>query len=321
MENTAVADIPWSLEPSPYSVTPDVRGFKIVFVNVYIIGEPGLGNKWYLVDTGLSGSAGRIRKEAETLFGKGTKPEAILLTHGHFDHAGGLQGLLKEWDVPVFAHPLEMPYLNGKSQYPPPDPAVGGGAMAWLSWMYPIKPYNFRDNLRPYPADGSIPGLSEWRVIHTPGHSPGHVSLFRAGDRTLLAGDAFITVNQNSAFAVLSQKEELNAPPSYFTIDWLAAKDSVEELAALEPKNTGTGHGLPLHGKKWRKRLARFAENFDNYIPENGRYVKQPAQTNEQGIVAMPEPKSYNRARLIAGAGLGILTGAALALLTRRVKK
>lgn len=319
MENKSVVLNP-SKGVTPYSVAPDITGFKIVFVNVYMIGEPGFGKPWVLVDAGLPGSAKRIKKEAESLFGKGTRPEAIILTHGHFDHVGALPELLKEWNVPVYAHPLEMPYLTGQSQYPPPDPAVGGGALAYMSWMFPIKPYNLGHNLQPFPADG-IPGLPEWRVIHTPGHSPGHVSFFRASDRSLLAGDAFISVNQNSAFAVMTQKEELNAPPSYFTIDWQAAKNSVKDLAALKPSAIGTGHGLPLHGKVWQKRFERFSQNFDNYIPENGRYVKQPAHTDEKGIIDMPEPKSYNRARFIAGAGLGILAGAALALISRKKKK
>lgn len=320
MENQTIAPPDYGEKISPYSVAHDVNGFKVYFVNIFMIGEPGDGNPWFLIDAGLPGTAKRIRKEAELLFGKDTKPEAVILTHGHFDHVGALPDLLKEWKVPVYAHTLETPYLNGSSQYPPPDPSVGGGAMAYMSWMYPIKPYNLGQHLNVLPADGTVPGLPDWRVIHTPGHAPGHVSLFRDKDRVLLAGDAFITVDQNSAFAVMTQKEELNAPPSYFTIDWEAARKSVQDLANLSPLSIGTGHGLPVHGEEWKNRLIRFSQNFSNYIPENGRYVKQPAHTDEKGIVDMPEPKSYNRARLIAGAGLGVVAGIGLALLTRKKK-
>ncbi|GAA0195191.1 MBL fold metallo-hydrolase [Fulvivirga kasyanovii] len=306
---------------SPYSVTSDVAGFKILFVNVYMIGEPVYGGDWVLIDAGLPGSADRIRKEAEKVFGSNNKPRAIVLTHGHFDHVGALPELLKHWNVPVYAHPLEMPYLKGKSHYPPPDPAVGGGAMAYMSWVYPTKPVNLGDKVLPFPANGIVPELPEWKIIHTPGHSPGHVSLFRERDCTLLAGDAFVTVNQNSVFSVISQKEEFHEPPAYFTIDWQAAKKSVQELARLNPKAIGTGHGLPVSGRKWQNRFARFAENFDNYIPEDGRYVKQPAHTDESGIVDMPEPTSYKRARLVAGIGLGVVAGAALAFISRKIKK
>ena len=125
---------------SPYDVTDDVAGLKTLFVNVFFIGTPGVGNPWVLVDAGLAGYAGQIRKKAEALFGLGTKPDAIILTHGHADHTGSLKNLLKDWDVPVYAHPLELPYLRGKSSYPPPDPAIGGGAMAYMSWVFPIGP-------------------------------------------------------------------------------------------------------------------------------------------------------------------------------------
>src|SRR5215207_2933833 len=133
-----------------------------------------------------------------------TQPAAIVLTHGHFDHIGALHTLLHKWDVPVYAHRLELPYLTGQSSYPPPDPTVGGGAMAAMSRFYPRGPYNFEGRVQPLPVDGSVPGMPGWRWIHTPGHSPGHVSLFRDADRLLLAGDAFVTQRQESLLAVLS---------------------------------------------------------------------------------------------------------------------
>src|SRR5919107_1012291 len=61
------------------------------------------------------------------------RPAAVVLTHGHFDHVGSLEALLEAWDVPIYAHPLERPYLTGVSPYPPPDPLVGGGMMAFAS--------------------------------------------------------------------------------------------------------------------------------------------------------------------------------------------
>ncbi|MFC8689659.1 MBL fold metallo-hydrolase [Brevibacillus porteri] len=52
---------------------------------------------------------------------RSAKPKAIVLTHAHFDHIGSLEGLLRMWDVPVYAHQKELPFLTGKEDYPEPD--------------------------------------------------------------------------------------------------------------------------------------------------------------------------------------------------------
>ncbi|GAB3983285.1 MBL fold metallo-hydrolase [Spirosoma terrae] len=294
---------------SPYDVAGDVFGLKTLFVNVYFVGEAGVGNPWVLVDAGFMGYASQIKKKAEQLFGAGTKPEAIVLTHGHADHVGTLKSLLNEWDVPVYAHPLELPYLQGVSSYPPPDPAIGGGAMAYMSWIFPIGPSDFGERIQPIPADGVIPELPDWRAIHTPGHSPGHISLFRDRDRTLLAGDAFVTTDQNSGIAVATQREEFHGPPAYFTCDWNEAQKSVQKLNSLNPMAAGTGHGIAVRGLDLELGLNRLAHHFDEMsIPSEGRYVKQPAITDESGIVEMPAPVSFHVARAI---GLGMLIGLA----------
>ena len=296
---------------SPYDVAHDVAGLKTLFVNLFLIGTPGDGNPWVLVDAGLPGYAGQIKKKAEALFGPGAKPSAIVLTHGHFDHTGALKALLKEWaDVPVYAHTLELPYLTGKSSYPPPDPAIGGGLMSYSSFIFPIGPDDFGDRVRAIAADGTIPELPGWQIIHTPGHAPGHISLFREDDRTLIAGDAFVTTNQNSAVSVATQKEEFHGPPAYFTCDWEAARQSVQTLADFNPLAVGTGHGVSVRGYELQIKLNHLADNFaEQSIPSEGRYVKQAAITDETGVVDMPSPTSYNVARAI---GWGLLAGVLL---------
>lgn len=148
---------------SPYDVAPDVAGMKALLVNLFLIGTPGEGNLWVLVDAGLPGYAGQIKKKAEALFRAGAKPAAIVLTHGHFDHTGALKSLLNDWpDVPIYAHLLELPYLTGKSSYPPPDLAIGGGFMSYSSFIFPIGPDDFGDRVQAIPDNGQIPELSGW---------------------------------------------------------------------------------------------------------------------------------------------------------------
>src|SRR5688572_16175482 len=118
--------------PALFHVEPGIWGLRNVFVNLFYVRHPEAPTEpWVLIDAGLPGSGPKLHSHAEELFGENNPPAAILLTHGHFDHVGGLHYLLEQWPgVPVYAHSLELPYLTGLSSYPPPDPTVGGGAMA-----------------------------------------------------------------------------------------------------------------------------------------------------------------------------------------------
>ena len=77
--------------------------------------------------------ANEIISVAEDRFGTNSRPKAIILTHGHFDHVGGIIELIKYWDVPVYAHQMEIPFLTGQQSYPEPDPTVEGGMVAKMS--------------------------------------------------------------------------------------------------------------------------------------------------------------------------------------------
>ena len=300
-------------------VTSDIAYMQTYIVNLYFVGEAGGGDgSWALVDTGMPGSAARIAKAAETRFGGEGRPAAIILTHGHFDHTGGVEELAERWDVPVYAHELELPYLTGRSDYPPPDPTVGGGVMAMMSWLFPKSGIDLGERVLPLPADGSVPGLPAWRWIHTPGHTAGHISLFRSSDRALIAGDAFVTVKQESALAVMTQRQEVHGPPSYFTTDWRAARRSVEQLASLRPFVVATGHGIPMRGERMQQELTTLAHDFERLaVPAHGRYVGHPALTDAGGVVSVPPPVSSSTTRILIAAGVAAVAGIALALLRR----
>jgi len=181
-----------------------------------------------LIDAGLPGFAGAIKHAATERFGKKSRPAAILMTHGHFDHVGSLETLADDWDAPIYAQLLERPYLDGRSAYPPPDPGVGGGLMAMPSPLFPPGPFDVGRRLRLLPDDHSVPHMHGWRWIHTPGHTPGHVSFWREDDRSLIGGDAFVTTRQESVYATLLQKPEMHGPPMYYTPDWDSARESAE---------------------------------------------------------------------------------------------
>jgi len=256
-------------------VLPDLYFYTIQIVNICLVGNPET-NDFVLVDAGMPGSANDIISVTEERFGVDSHPKAIILTHGHFDHVGAIIDLVRHWNVPVFAHELELPFLTGKMRYPEPDPTVEGGLVAKISSLFPNEPINLGDHVHALPADGSLPALSGFRWIHTPGHSPGHVSFFRDKDRALIAGDAFVTVKQDSLYKVLIQEQEINGPPRYLTTDWQAAWDSVKKLADLKPAVAICGHGMPMFGDELSKSLEKLVNEFESIaIPEYGKYVNK----------------------------------------------
>ena len=272
-----------------HEIAPDLAYRRLAIVNVVYFGRPGAGDRqWVMIDAGMPGTAGLITAGAESRFGR-SRPAAIIMTHGHFDHVGALKTLAEQWDAPIYAHELELPYLDGRSAYPPPDPTVGGGLMAALSRFYPKDPVDVRPWLRVLPPDSSVPGMPGWNWLATPGHAPGHISLWREGDGALIAGDAFITTKQESAFAVATQRPELHGPPMYYTPDWENARRSVERLARLEPELVVTGHGPAMHGPAMRTALHALARDFDQVaVPEKGRYVDEPARADRTGVTYVP---------------------------------
>ena len=287
---------------SPRRIASELAWLPVSFVNVYFIGRPG--GKWVLVDTGLPGRTQQVLAAAEARYGASSRPEAIILTHGHFDHAGSALPLSLHWDVPVYAHRMEMPFLTKRSPYPPRDPTVGG-AIAFLSRFMPSRGPSLAGRVHSL-QEGSVPGLPDWEWHFTPGHSPGHISLFRPSDKTLIAGDAFATMNMDSWPGLLMKSEQLGRAGTPFNCDWDATANSVRKLAALEPELVACGHGHPMAPRG----LTLFARRYTR--PAYGRYVREPARTDERGIAYLPPRVSDPLAWAMAGAGLALAAGAGL---------
>lgn len=238
----------------------------------------------------------------------------IFLTHGHMDHAGSALDLANIWDVPVIAHPLELPYLTGRSKYPPLDPTVGG-FLALLGRFITVPSQDLSGRVR---ALESAP-LAGWEWHHTPGHSPGHVAFFRREDSCLIAGDALTTMNLDSFFASAFEVQRVCGPPAPSTPDWRRARESVELLAELRPLTIACGHGMPMSGGKAVMELAELATNFR--VPAHGRYVREPARMDGSGVVSLPAQPPDALAGVAVAVGVAAAAGTMFAVAARRRKR
>jgi glyoxylase-like metal-dependent hydrolase (beta-lactamase superfamily II) len=259
------------LTTTSLEVTPDILLLQFTIVNACIVGE---SREWVLVDTGLENSYEYILKSIDKRFGESSRPKAIILTHGHFDHVGSVIKLAEQWNVPVYSHELELPYITGKKDYPEGDPSVDEGFVAKMSSSFPHKSINLGYRAVALPSDGSIPGMPGWKWVHTPGHTEGHISLLRESDKTLIVGDAFTTTKQESFTSVLTQREQVKGPPAYLTTDWGAAKKSVQNIKELSPRLAIPSHGLPMKDDELSNHLDMLTHDFNEIaVPDHGRFV------------------------------------------------
>jgi glyoxylase-like metal-dependent hydrolase (beta-lactamase superfamily II) len=256
-------------ERRPEEVAPGVYCFQtgrgITEANVYLVRS---GSAWVLIDAAWPHRGRLIRSAAESLFGAGTRPAAILLTHIHPDHCGSALELARVWDLPIHVHPDELALAPGRYL-----PEYGNPLDRWLVAptlrLLPrrmveesVSRSSLEGTARAFDPDAGVPGLPGWQCIPTPGHTPGHVAFFRSSDRVLITGDAILTVNLNSVRDLLANKHRVSGPPYISTWNWPAAKESVAVLARLEPRVLACGHGRPLSGTQTAKRLTSFSNHF-----------------------------------------------------------
>lgn len=253
----------WEVARDVYCLGPRGR----TQTDVYFIRS---GSSWALVDTGWAKDGPSIKRAAESVFGAGARPTSILLTHSHPDHAGSALQLARVWDCTVYVHPDELPIARGDFA------AMTAGSGPLDVWVIlplmramgqrrreaMLSRSSLRDVVRAFESGSDVPGLPGWSWIPTPGHTPGHVSFFRAEDRIVITGDALVTLRVNAISGLLLQQPGLSGPPWYTTWSWAAAKESVVRICALEPAVVAGGHGIPMTGTGTADAVRRFTHRF-----------------------------------------------------------
>ncbi|GAA0247448.1 MBL fold metallo-hydrolase [Saccharothrix mutabilis subsp. mutabilis] len=250
----------------PVEIAPGVHrlgtGRAVTEANVYLVGSAAA---WVLVDAAWPGRAAVIRAAADALFGPGSRPTSIYLTHVHPDHSGAAAELARTWRVPVHLHPEETRFAAGEylPEYAHPlDRRLIAPALRLVP-RRKLAAIRARDSLegiaRAYDAERELPGLPGWECVPTPGHTAGHAAYFRRRDGVVITGDAVVTVELNSVFGLFRPRSRPCAPPRCTTWDWGRAAESVARLAALDPALLAPGHGAPLRtsGRELRELAER----------------------------------------------------------------
>lgn len=201
-------------------------------------------DEWVLVDTGMPGSASTIIELAKLAGIVEQKLNTILLTHQDLDHIGGLPGFKADNpELVIYAHEDDRAVIDGKKPMLKASPeriAALLGALPEVArsqfeatFIHPTGA-----NVDRTMADGeNLPFGGGVTVIHTPGHTPGHVSLYHQSSKTLIAGDAMVVDNG-----------ELKGPREAVTPDMASALQSLKKLKDFDIETVICYHGGVFKG-------------------------------------------------------------------------
>jgi len=209
--------------------------------NVYLIDA---GGELALIDAGFKGKETLIFQRVRHLGYSPSRIAAIIVTHHHPDHIGGLAGLVKATEARVVAHAADAPFIDGRLSQPGPS------RPRWLRRA--AQPFNSLLATHPVKvdievADGDeLPLVGGIRILHAPGHTPGSICIFLKKDGVVFTGD------------LLAQRFGLKWPSIPFTHDVVQLKHSVKKLAGHEFKAACFGHGSPIRVNAG-ERVKRFA--------------------------------------------------------------
>ncbi len=202
--------------------------------NVYAVNS---GGGLTLVDAGLTSDVDQIVAQLEQAGFALSQLQAVVLTHAHGDHAGGAAELARRSGAEVIAHRDEVAYIEQTGSLRPAS--LLGRVLNWLSSHLVFRtPVCQVDRAV---VDGDvIDAVGGLEVVHTPGHTPGSMSLYQRERPILFCGDALFNADP------MTGRPGLDFPIRLVSVDNAQARESVERLAELPIDVLCCGHGEPI---------------------------------------------------------------------------
>jgi glyoxylase-like metal-dependent hydrolase (beta-lactamase superfamily II) len=218
---------------------PTLHAFRGLMGCCFLLAD---GDRSVMIDTGLFGETFLIRRKLRRLGLTPQSIQAILLTHGHLDHAGNLARLKRWTGAKVFAHPNEQRHVDGNYPYQ--------GINRWCGRLEALgrKAFCYQTAvIDEFLTDGEVlPFWGGLQVVHLPGHTLGHCGFYSAKHDLLFSGDMFASY----FFSVHKPPAILNSAPEQFAA-------SAEKIRRLRPRRIVPCHCDVLDGERHRRRFAK----------------------------------------------------------------
>lgn len=237
-------------------IKTQLRGLTEVIPNVYRLPLAGtsalllLEDQVTVIDAGWKGSGGRVVNALKRLGRSSEEIGYIVSTHYHHDHVGGIAHLRERSGGKVAAHETEVPFLQRRDKRGLPNPVQMPG-IRWLMApaMAVMQPRGFSVDLQL--TDGSrLEPLGGMEIIHSPGHTPGSISLHFPREGLLMVGDA-----------LEYRRGRLELPSRWFSSNMEHARESARKLAKLDFDTLCFSHFAPIK-KNASRLLKEFAETL-----------------------------------------------------------
>lgn len=226
-------------------ITPNLYQTSLGPVNAFVIES---NNGLTLVDTGFKNSMNKIFSAIEKAGRKPGNIKQIILTHSHPDHSGSVAAIKNQLNVPVYMHEYDALLLEQGIGGRLPHELSPGFLNNMLFQLFIKRSPNKTDAVAVDEKlnDGDVlPIAGGIKVIHTPGHSKGHVALLLENEGVLIAGDICANMMGLWYSTVYESREE--------------GVKSILKAAAFDFDKAVFGHGKPLIGSANKKMIEQFS--------------------------------------------------------------